>query len=238
MKIIKLICLATLLSMPVIVRAGDSVTKIDKVPYTITASGNYEVTKNLTVASGKDGIDVQAPAGSYVVINLGGFSITSSSAGGNDLGVNCETISNTVVYNGTISGFGTGVFFGHGGGNAHDLRLLANSSGIVVGGNDIVIQNCSIIGTGAAGFAYGISIIGNDNVQVTGCHISQYVFGILSMGSSISNDPGNTFISNYIASCTDGLNLFPNDYYQGNLTSNCGTPFTGGNAIGTENGGN
>src|ERR1700722_5028256 len=109
MKIIELSSLVALLLMPVIVRADDSVTKINRLPYVITASGNYEVAKNLTVASDKVGIDVEAPTGSYVVINLGGFSITARSAGGNGIGVNTDH-GHTVVYNGTISGFGTGLF--------------------------------------------------------------------------------------------------------------------------------
>jgi hypothetical protein len=233
MKFIKGIFFAALLFIPVIVRADDSVTKIRKLPYTITAPGNYELTRNFTVASGKFGITVEA-RDANVVINLGGFSITGDSVGGTAAGINSDQ-GNTTVYNGTISGFGMGVVLGAQGGNAHDLRLLGNSWGIEILGNNIVVQNCSVIGTGGASFTYGILISENVNVQVTGCHISQYVMGIDSVDPS---DSGNTFIGNYVASCTWGLRMSPWDYYQGNVTSNCGTPFSGGNAIGTENGGN
>jgi hypothetical protein len=237
MKLITLSPLVARLFMPMIVRADNSVTKITKLPYTITASGNYEMTRNWSVASDKVGIVVEAPDGSNVVINLGGFLITARTTGGNGFGVYSDH-GNTVVYNGTISGFGTGLFFGPGGGKAHDLRLLGNSLGMSLGGNNIVVQDCSIIGTGAASFAYGILIVQNANVQVTGCHISKYIFGILSMDQSIPNAAGNVFNGNYVASCTYGLKLFPNDYYQGNLVTNCTTSFSGGNSIGTENGGN
>jgi hypothetical protein len=69
MTLIKPIILAALLFIT-LNRAG-AVTKITSLPFTITASGIYELTGNLT-ANGTNGIDVQA---SNVVINLGGFFI-------------------------------------------------------------------------------------------------------------------------------------------------------------------
>jgi nitrous oxidase accessory protein NosD len=228
---ITIISLSVLLFTSMIVRAADSVTKIDKLPYTITAPGNYEVTKDLTVASDKNAISVNAPRGTYVVINLGGFSITARSAGGTGIGVSSSP-GNTVVYNGTISGFQVGVELDDGG-KACDLQLLGNLNGIFVGSNDTVVQNCYIIGTGPANSGDGIFIENCADVQVSGCHISQFGEGINSFGGKL----GNAFLHNYIAGCTNGLELFTNDYYQGNVVTNCTTPFTGGNAIGTENGG-
>jgi len=227
---ITIISLAGLLFTPMIVRAADSVMKIDELPYTITASGNYEVTKKLTVASDETAISVNAAKGTYVVINLGGFSITARSAGGTGIGVSSDN-GNTVVYNGTISGFQVGLEL-YDCGQAHDLQLLGNLYGIFLSGNDIVVQNCYIIGTGAATGA-GILLSGCGDVQVSGCHVSQFAQGIVTSPSKI----GNAFLHNYVASCTYGLELSEYDYYQGNVVTNCTSPFLGGNAIGTENGG-
>src|SRR6202041_2598059 len=116
--------------------------------------------------------------GTYVVINLGGFSITARSAGGTGIGVSSDN-GNTVVYNGTISGFQIGLQL-YDGGQAHDLQLLGNLFGIFLSGNDIVVQNCYIVGTGAANSGGGILLTDCGAVQVSGCHISQFVQGIVS----------------------------------------------------------
>jgi Right handed beta helix region len=229
---ITIISLAALLFTSMIVRAADSVVKIDKVPYTITAPGNYEVTKDFTVATDKNAISVNTAPGTYVVINLGGFSVTARSTGGTGTGVSSNDGGNIVVYNGTISGFNIGIRLSNGG-KVCDLRLVGDLAGIVLAGRDILIQNCYIIGTGPSNSGTGIALGDCSDVQVSGCHISQFVQGIGSCPGV-----GNAFLHNYIASCTDGLVMFYNDYYQGNVTSNCGTSFSGGNAIGTENGGN
>jgi hypothetical protein len=113
MKIIRFFGIAALLFIPTLIRAGDSVTKdsvtkIISLPYTISVSGKYEVTGDLT-ANGTDGIDVRA---SNVTLNLAGFSITQLGGAGTTTGVNDPSSSNVVVENGTISGFENGVSFG------------------------------------------------------------------------------------------------------------------------------
>ena len=45
----------------------------------------------------------------------------------------------------------------------------------------------------------------------------------------------NTLIGNYEANCATSLNL-DSSKYQGNITTNCPTPVTGGVAVGQENG--
>src|SRR6202041_3336010 len=146
MKLIKSICFVSLLFIPPLSHAG--VIKITSLPYTITASGNYELTGNFSV-NGTDGIDVNV---SNVVINLNGFSITQSSSG-NNYGVFNQSHSNVVVENGTISGFFFGVIFGQFAPSsavnctALNLRVLGPQS-MVIYGNDCLVENCILIGTG------------------------------------------------------------------------------------------
>jgi hypothetical protein len=124
MKSIKLLSFVALLVIPTVSPAGDlltrdSVTKIISLPYTISASGKYEVTADLT-ANGTDGIDINA---SNVTLDLGGFSITQLGSAATTTGVNDPSSNNVVVENGTISGFNRGVFFGPYNCKAQNLRV-------------------------------------------------------------------------------------------------------------------
>ena len=230
MKINTLIFSAVLLFIPALSPAADPVIKIDKLPHTITKSGDYELTGNFTV-NGTDGITVKA---SNVVINLNGYSITQSSAGSGN-GINDVNSSKIVVENGSISGFQVGVNFGSNGNvsscQALNLRVFAVNP-VSIDGNDCLVGNCFLIGTGASADGAGV-FMGGANDQVQNCHISNLSDGVLS-----ANLNGNGILNNYVASCTYGLGLGSNDYYQGNIVTNCTTPFSGGNAVGTENGGN
>ena len=88
--------LATVLFIPALTRAA---TVIDHAPYTITASGKYELNSDLT-ADGTVGITVNAPD---VVIDLNGYSLTQKKTGTIWDGVEIFA-PNVIVRNGTISG--------------------------------------------------------------------------------------------------------------------------------------
>jgi len=228
MTIIKPVILAALM-LTTLNRAG-AVTRITSLPYTITKSGNYELTRNLT-ANGTDGIDVNV---SNVVINLNGFSITQSSAG-SGTGVNDVSSSNVVVSNGTISGFADGVTFGSYSTNANNCKVqslrVLGAVAVQIFGSDGLVEDCFLIGTGVAN-TNGLGVyVGGPNGEVRNCYISEMYTGVGSQNT------GSAFLHNNIASCTYGLVLDSNDYYQGNVATNCTTAFSEGHAIGTENGG-
>jgi hypothetical protein len=231
MTIIKPIILAALM-LTTLNRAG-AVTRITSLPYTITKSGNYELTGNLT-ANGTDGIDVNV---SNVVINLNGFSITQSSAGSGS-GIKDVSFSNVVVSNGTISGFAAGVILGDetavSNCEVQNVRVLGAIFGVLLYGSDALVKNCSIVGTGASNSS-GISIVGV-NGEVRNCNITLATTGIYST-AGLDARSGSAFLHNCIASCPNGLVLDPSDYYQGNVVTNCTSAFSSGNAVGTENGG-
>jgi hypothetical protein len=94
-----------------------------------------------------------------------------------------------------------------------------------------VVQNCYIIGnrenTGIYVSADATAVLVRIN-QVFDC---RYAI------RSATDSKGAASIHNYIANSGSGLQLGRSDYYQGNVATNCVTPFFGGNAIGQENGG-
>jgi len=59
-----------------------------------------------------------------------------------------------------------------------------------------------------------------------------------SGGIDSSTASGCGIIHNYVANSFRGLNMSNSDYYQGNVVTGCHFALSGGNAIGTENGGN
>jgi hypothetical protein len=141
-----------------------------------------------------------------------------------------------VVYNGAISGFSFGVVFGESESpekncELRNVRVLGANEGVRMSGSDNLVENCSIVGTGESD-SLGITISG-PNAEVRNCNISQMNVGIVSL----TGIGGGAYFHNYIASCTNGLELDRNDFYQGNVVTNTTQAFAGGNAVGTENGG-
>ena len=130
-------------------------TPIAELPFTITESGSYVVTGNLTSAS--DGIVVAAEG---VTIDLAGH--TLSGTGGNDTGIIADLRSMVVVRNGVIEGFELGIRAVNGRfGRYERLTVRDNSaSGIVLtgwggGANGNVIEYTSVVGNGLVGVFIG-----------------------------------------------------------------------------------
>jgi parallel beta-helix repeat protein len=225
----KLILLAALVFAPVITRA---VTVITSLPYRITASGEYELQDNLT-ANGTDGIDVEA---SNVSINLAGYTLTQGQTGRTGTGIwVTPNHTNVSIQNGTITGFGFGVTFDEFG-SGHVLKnvQLLGSPHIgvyVIGNSNCRIENCSILGT--VGNYAGICLASCNNVLVKNNQISEPDYGgIVVSGSGLPN----ALIGNYEANCLYGLYLDSVSKYQGNISTNCSVPVSGGIAVGKENG--
>src|SRR5437868_8408613 len=59
-------------------------TPISTLPFTISASGSYYLTTNLTGVAGSDGITISA---SDVTLDLKGFTMTGAGGGGTDAGI-------------------------------------------------------------------------------------------------------------------------------------------------------
>jgi hypothetical protein len=203
---------------------------IGSLPYTITASGNYELERDLTYAGHNNAIEVSADD---VVINLNGFSIGTT--GNGVFGVIIQTHSNLTVRNGSILGFQGAVVLAAPKSRALNLQLVNNIFGVQVFAKNCTVQDCFIIGTGPDNNGNGIQLLKSaSGVLVKGNQVSEFVVALLS---SVSSGSASAFIGNYVANSGYGLGLSSNDWYQGNVVTNCKVPFIGGNAIGTENGG-
>jgi hypothetical protein len=218
--------LGALFLMPGLSIAGNV---IGSLPYIITASGNYELERDLTYAGHNNAIEVSADD---VVINLNGFSIGNT--GNGVFGVIIQTHSNLTVRNGSILGFQGAVVLAAPRSRALNLQLVNNLFGVQVFAKNCAVQDCFIIGTGPANNGNGIQLLKSaSGVLVKGNQVSEFVVALIS---SVSSGSESAFIGNYVANSGFGLALSSNDLYQGNVVTNCKVPFTGGNAIGTENG--
>ena len=203
---------------------------IGSLPYVVTSSGNYQLQSNLTYAGQRNAIEVEA---ANVLINLNGFSITNT--GNGVYGVLIQKRENLTIRNGTISGFQAGVVLAGSQSRAVNLQLVKNVFGVQVLAGNSTVQDCFIIGTGTQQTGNGIQVSASaSGVLVKGNQVSEFIVGIVTSGSGSGS---SAFVGNYIANSTYGPTVGRNSFYQGNVVTNCTVPFTGGNAIGTENGG-
>jgi len=217
--------LATILFAPALAGAA---TIIDRLPYTITAPGRYELQRDLTT-NGSNGITVQA---ANVVIDLKGFSITGD---GTANGVAVASQTNVTVRNGMISGFYIGVVLVGVQSRAINLQLVNNDFGVATGGKACAVQDCFIVGLGTNHTGVGVGLYkSSSGILVKGNQISEFMTGI----NDFSADGFHAFTGNYIANGEYGIVASSNDLFQGNVVTNCAVPFSGGQAVGTENGGN
>ena len=151
----------------------DSRTPISSVPFTITNSGSYYLTTNLT-ATVSNAIVITA---SGVTLDLGGFTIASTVANAADggtaillVGSSLAGLSDITIVNGHIRGGvtnnGSGVFSGSGfingiyppGNNPVNARVIGVSvsgcqgSGIYLGnGDSTVVEGCTVRTVGGYG---------------------------------------------------------------------------------------
>jgi hypothetical protein len=97
-------------------------------PYTISQAGSYKLSGNLVAPNGLDGIHITA---NNVVLDLNGFSITSSGSNLNAaIGqVGRTGVSLVVIRNGTIAGFATPIFL------VDSTRVVVEDISTAIGGS-------------------------------------------------------------------------------------------------------
>ena len=140
-------------------------TPISSAPFTITQSGSYYLTTNLTVTTG-DGIDISTNG---VTLDLNGFTISSTAAGATGTGIllnsglSSSGLSDITICNGHIRGGvannGSGVYGGNGFG-----------FGINFSGNppvNVLVTRVSVAGCQY----YGIYLNAGDSTVVESCTV-------------------------------------------------------------------
>jgi len=116
-----------------------------------------------------------------------------------------------------------------------NLRLLDNTVGVeAVESTFSTIQDCFIVGKNPAFSGAGVELTSCLDVLVKNNQIMDADQGCSSTDTASTN--GNSFVANYIANCTTGLELGSGDKYQGNVATGCATDFSRGIMVGLENG--
>lgn len=173
-------------------------TAITAVPYTITSSGTYCLTSNLTanLASGQTAITIAADD---VVLDLNGRALNNSTSNGWGIGqTGAYVVRNATIRNGTVRGFLGAISIATEGYLVENMLLTENVQfGVSFGGNNGVVRNNRIqkIGTAAGAQAFGmygnpqkVQIVNNDISDTTTTAIA---VGIFLSGASDAVVAGN-----------------------------------------------
>lgn len=160
--------------------ADEKRTAITSLPYTISTSGSYYLTGNLT-STGK-GITVNAD---NVTIDFNGFTITgpgkTSGYYASWYGISMGG-SNIEVRNGTVRSFrGSGISGSTGKGNRIiSMRVMENAGNGIIQGNNVLVRDCSAYNNDA----HGIRVDGGSTVSGNTASDNGYS-GIYASGSTI-----------------------------------------------------
>jgi hypothetical protein len=148
-------------------------------PYTIANAGTYRLTGNLSCSSGKSGILVNTGA---VTIDLNGFQILGSgSAGTFGISVPNAGVGVTLVENGTVEGFGTGISL-QGNSAVKNVRALFNTNAGIAMASDGLIEGCI---ASANNPTTGVGISCGAGCNIWGNTASNNNVGIASGGASL-----------------------------------------------------
>ncbi len=153
-------------------------------PVTLCASGSYRLISNLTVPSGRNGIDLSA---NEITIDLNGFTIAGSTGAG--IGINGlnSYADGIIITNGSVedmnSGIylvgdyvqvkgvnvsengGTGLYAGYSSIVQEVTATLNGGSGIVVGAGSVVTDSAASNNTGDGIVGNGVGVLISDNAS-------------------------------------------------------------------------
>jgi hypothetical protein len=165
-------------------------TKITSLPYTISTSGYYFLTGNLSY-SGGHGITVNCD---NVTIDLMGFRVAGP-ANNNYCGVFINSGNNVEVRNGTLAGWYEGVYSNTGSRQRLiNVRAHSDTYGFYLNGDDHLIQLCSAI---QGGFGAGTGIVLNGSGKVSGTTVMNFANYGIYIGT------GGTATGNLVQNCAD-----------------------------------
>jgi hypothetical protein len=142
---------------------------ISSLPYTISASGSYYLTGDLTTDS--NSISVEA---NDVTIDLMGYSLTGSGSAGSGVWMGYSPRSNIEIRNGTVRNFLLGVgamFASHRNVRIIGLRVHGNTAGgLLLDAKGCLVKDCTVSGNDNWGISCGDASTVVDNVVYDNNH--------------------------------------------------------------------
>lgn len=175
-------------------------------PYQITQPGSYRLGGHLTVPANTDAIQIQTD---HVTIDLSGFTITGS--GG--VGITAPNAQSFItVANGTLHGFGNGIFLSGNGNPTRIERMTVRGGG---GGGGISAGDRTTIVDSNVSFVGGTGIFAGHNSIVRGNVVTQ------SRSSGIVVHDG---------SIVSGNTTGDNEFY--GISADCPSVLTGNTSVG------
>jgi hypothetical protein len=202
-------------------------TRIDRLPYIISAPGAYYLGGNLSYAGSGDGITI-LPMVNHVTLDLMGFTLNGSGSG--RYGIYMNGSKNVEIRNGTATGWTTGIREGSIGGMLHriiNVRAVGNTEGIVLEGRGHLVKGCKATATGVNLGIY----IANNYGTVSGCTVKNVDGDGIRIGAGIVNDnvvifTGAHEFHRYGINCTS-----PGVLIKGNEVSGCYYGIMGGSGL-------
>ena len=158
-------------------------------PYTITNSGSYRLTENVTITGGTEAISVEADD---VWIDLNGFTLRGQSNALDGIFQDAGYDRLTVV-NGTLAGWshsGYSAIFALGDDLVVENCRFAGVRNGVWGGRGALVRDCSLSGSGAmsgSGFGLNLNVCSVvEDCSVVGHQMGSYTAITVRTGSSVS----------------------------------------------------
>ncbi|MHC4334199.1 MAG: right-handed parallel beta-helix repeat-containing protein [Planctomycetota bacterium] len=248
-RLTSIVFLAGLLALSVVIHAGslepsvppgptmktlDEVeprVPISSLPYTISASGSYYLTGDLTTDS--NSISVEA---NDVTIDLMGYSLTGSGSAGCGAWMGYSPKSNIEIRNGTVRNFLLGVgamFANHRNVRIIGLRVHGNTAGgLILEVQGCLVKDCTVSGN-AGGINCGIAstVVGNvvDDNGYSGIRAGS---GSTVTGNTVTDNNSVGISVDYV--CTVSENTVANNTY-GGIDANSGCSVTH-NTVGSNGG--
>ncbi len=144
---------------------------IDHLPFTISQSGSYYLTKSLTGNGTNDGITVAA---SNVTVDLNGF--TLDGATGHQAGVRGTGAVGITIGNGTVTNWSEGIDLGNSSGGAvRNIEASGNTNYAIISPQRGIVSGCTVHNNYSGVFV-------RPRTQMTGCSVT------LSTGYGVVTD--------------------------------------------------
>ncbi len=197
-------------------------TRINNLPYTISAPGSYYLDGNLSYAGTSNGITITSD---HVTLDLMGFSLNYTGTG-SPHGVYMNGRTNVEIRNGTIAGWNYGIDE-IGAGKAHrifNVRVIGSSRGVELNGNGHLIKNCESMVAIRGFYIQGYGVISGCLAQGFSSEGMKIGDGSLPSGGIISGNVaignGSTGQNGIVSGAS--LTSIPHTLILGNEVSNCG----------------